>query len=1020
MIKELILAVILWRKRKDYTRYKADYYFVSVTMKLRWHHIWIACLLLLALNAIFVRPHKSSALLLDCSTASNIVVPVQECQALVDLYDSTNGPNWDVSTNWDTDTNVCNWYGVTCLSNRVRTLDLNTNNLWGTLPVSMSGLTQITHLNLSNNNIMGILPSEWSSLTSMLNFQIWNNDLTGSLPSSWSGWTIVNTFEVEGNNLIGTLPSSWSTWRAIINFHVSYNNLTGTFPSSWSLWTGAGVMNMAFSNNFFHGAIPASWTNLTNLANTVGLSLNYNCLDVPQPEPPATFVDTKAWTGWKLTQTCTGRAPRTDLLINKSVDNANRYIGAYVTYTLSYLNKNNAVTGANIVDTLPSGVNYISASPAPSSVVGSTLTWSLGTLAEQASGTIVITGQVAMSVDSGTILSNEALISGFADDYNLGNNLDTADILIFGATGVSSDLAMTKTVNTSTPTTGDNIQFRLVYTNSGSDNVTGVVITDTLPTGITYVSASPAPSSVVGSTLTWDIAGTVTANSSGVIIITWSINDNVASGTVITNYAYVTGTLEDIATWNNTGNVSFLVFGVPPTVSDLVISKSVNSLYAASGDTIIYTLTYSNSGSQDVTGVTITDVFPTGWAYIYMQPTATSVTGSTYTWNIGSIPAGSSGTIVLSGLVSNVFSSGTVISNNATISGQLIDLDSTNNSGTANFTIFDFIPTSDIIITKAVDNATPTTGSIITYTLTFSNSGSETVYNVLVSDILPSGVTYVSASSSATVSGSTVSWFLGGLAPNSVGSVTITGQIDADVASGTSIVNSAQITGVLIESDNTNNTGSVTITVLGVTPDVVVESGGGWGGGGGYGWGGGYDYTPPPSNNLLGSAPILDEIDDGCIYQDGDFSKFKTTFIDVQDTIYKSAIDTMLDHCLVQWYKNKWQTFGVNNNLKRWEAYKVFARLAGLGFNEQLHPKHRADMYRYAGENIKLWASTSFGPHPMNWSITLADVYTISNNLLKYYRKPLLEYNSKLKYNDPITRGKFALWIQDLIIHLRK
>ncbi|MBP6910937.1 hypothetical protein KBC03_05105 [Patescibacteria group bacterium] len=77
-------------------------------------------------------------------------------------------------------------------------------------------------------------------------------------------------------------------------------------------------------------------------------------------------------------------------------------------------------------------------------------------------------------------------------------------------------------------------------------------------------------------------------------------------------------------------------------------------------------------------------------------------------------------------------------------------------------------------------------------------------------------------------------------------------------------------------------------------------------------------------------------------------------------------------------------------------------------------------MYRYAGDNIGLWKSTTFGPHPMNGSITLADVYTISNNLLKYYRKPLLEYNPALKYNENVTRGKFALWIQNLIGQLRK
>jgi hypothetical protein len=49
------------------------------------------------------RVHAAS---LDYSTASNVNVPVAECEALLDLYDSTNGPAWTNNTNWDADTDV--------------------------------------------------------------------------------------------------------------------------------------------------------------------------------------------------------------------------------------------------------------------------------------------------------------------------------------------------------------------------------------------------------------------------------------------------------------------------------------------------------------------------------------------------------------------------------------------------------------------------------------------------------------------------------------------------------------------------------------------------------------------------------------------------------------------------------------------------------------------------------------------------------------------------------------------------
>ncbi|MBP6910944.1 hypothetical protein KBC03_05140 [Patescibacteria group bacterium] len=128
-----------------------------------------------------MRPHKSNALLLDCSTAVNIIVPVQECVGLVDLYNNTNGPSWTTSTNRDTDTNVCDWFGVDCTliggEMRVTTLNLLTNNLVGTLPASMSGLAHMLVMDLSQNGLTGTLPSSWSTMTGIQALQIYSNSI---------------------------------------------------------------------------------------------------------------------------------------------------------------------------------------------------------------------------------------------------------------------------------------------------------------------------------------------------------------------------------------------------------------------------------------------------------------------------------------------------------------------------------------------------------------------------------------------------------------------------------------------------------------------------------------------------------------------------------------------------------------------------------------------------------------------------------------------------------------------------
>ena len=97
---------------------------------------------------------------------------VTHCQnpqwdALSALYDGTDGPNWTNKTNWQSTAPLGEWYGVTTdADGRVTELNLEDNNLSGTLPLTLGGLTNLKTLNLASNiALSGPLPQSITGLT---------------------------------------------------------------------------------------------------------------------------------------------------------------------------------------------------------------------------------------------------------------------------------------------------------------------------------------------------------------------------------------------------------------------------------------------------------------------------------------------------------------------------------------------------------------------------------------------------------------------------------------------------------------------------------------------------------------------------------------------------------------------------------------------------------------------------------------------------------------------------------------
>ena len=110
--------------------------------------------------------------------------PETDRQALVDLYNRTDGANWKHNSNWLTDAPLSDWYGVRVDANgRVVELTLAQNGLTGQIPETIDTLSQLGVLDLAGNALTGNIPGTIGSLVNLGNLLLQNNQLTGIIPT---------------------------------------------------------------------------------------------------------------------------------------------------------------------------------------------------------------------------------------------------------------------------------------------------------------------------------------------------------------------------------------------------------------------------------------------------------------------------------------------------------------------------------------------------------------------------------------------------------------------------------------------------------------------------------------------------------------------------------------------------------------------------------------------------------------------------------------------------------------------
>ncbi len=266
------------------------------------------------------------------------------------------------------------------------------------------------------------------------------------------------------------------------------------------------------------------------------------------------------------------------------------------------------------------------------------------------------------------------------------------------------DLAISKTASPASVLPGGQVTYTIVYTNNGPNIVNGAVIADLLPAAVATSTVTSAGTQITATGTTrynWQVAP-LAPGAGGIITVTGVLSNPLIGG-LITNTVTIGSDLPDGTPADNTSAAGINV----PLNADLSISKARVPARATAGDTVTFTLTYSNAGPDSATGVVITDVIPvsiTNSIVISSGPTLQPVQAAPdFAWDVqGALAPNVTGVITVVGTLTGSLTAPETITNSAQIASGLLDMVPGNNTSAVALDVC----MNNLAVTSAADSGT--------------------------------------------------------------------------------------------------------------------------------------------------------------------------------------------------------------------------------------------------------------------------------------------------------------------------
>ena len=466
--------------------------------------------------------------------------------------------------------------------------------------------------------------------------------------------------------------------------------------------------------------------------------------------------------------------------------------------------------------------------------------------ASRALGSFSLAVTVNAGTQFGTQIVDVANITSGTTDPNLTNNTATATTVV--GTTTSAYLTLTKVAAAPTVSAGNNITYTMVVTNNGPAAAPSVAITDTTPTGTTFVSASGTGFGCSGlaaggaGTETCTLAASLASGSTATLTLVVKVNaTGVSNGTLIVNTASANSSVANPNPGGATASATVTVASA--TQADLAITSSAtpNPVYNYGSTNVTFTQVVTNNGPLAFTAgapATYVDTLPSNATFVSLTaPTgwtcgAPVTVGATTTVTCtGPLAVGAMAMFPLVEQITAADTAGTAITNSAMIGPTATDPNTANN--TASSTTYVAAPSqADLSIVKTASPEPVDQGANLTYTLQVTNNGPAVAQNISVADTLPAQVTFTNVfatQGSCTQSGGAVGCTIPSLSVGGVAIITInvvastfsgSGGTVCDTANGISysVCNTATVlSATTSDPDLSNNTSTADSTIQSVT-----------------------------------------------------------------------------------------------------------------------------------------------------------------------------------------------------------